>query len=192
MGYPRVLVHYLLVKQPSIGIFVKQPSIGIFQTLVWYTIPKITTVCALLSTDGTAQTSGKFPGVCLPKPQLLTALLVAVQWFWETIPCFLIHTSIVNCLMTVICLQLGSLELVATTVMDCGLNLHPFLRQKEVLVLLVCFIGFLVGLPCVFQVPRYTSIHNNLSYCSVPPLQALYKLSHTAPSLDIHTYIPPK
>ncbi|XP_031434328.2 sodium- and chloride-dependent GABA transporter ine-like [Clupea harengus] len=48
--------------------------------------------------------------------------------------------------------QFAHLELLVTTVMDgVGPKLPPALRQKEVVVLLVCLPSFLVGLPCVFQ-----------------------------------------
>lgn len=88
---------------------------------------------------------------------------------------FFVHFFFLSFLIC--CLQFASLELVISTVMDCvGPMLPPFLRRKEVLVLLVCLGGFLVGLPCVFQVPPYTNIHTALQYITPP-----YKYIPTCP-----------
>ena len=57
------------------------------------------------------------------------------------------------CVCVCVCVQFASVEVIVTTIQDhFGDAVQKYLRRKEVLVLLVCVVSFLCGLPNITQV----------------------------------------
>ena len=64
--------------------------------------------------------------------------------------CVPVHSM---CVCVCVCVQFDSVEVIVTTIQDhFGDAVQKYLRRKEVLVLLVCVVSFLCGLPNITQV----------------------------------------